>query len=188
MAVTGKELDFNCDRQSKDIFTATTFNVLTSNTKYSAYTSITFYERDINGNLVPYGEGKEYQQDHIDIFIILKSDTETVKIATELKERWGIYVSDFYGKDEQDKGWVLNIPKDYWLMEMAKEGWIPWYSNLYPDGVLRIWNLKNIILTEDTLTELPIKKVNIDPDSPRIMQTRQQLWNRQGKTFKIIRG
>ncbi len=180
-------MDFNCDRPSKDVFTATTYHLITANTKYSAYTSITFYERDEDGKLVPYGQGKENEQDHIDIFIVLKSDTETIKIANELKERWGIYVSDFYGKDGQDKGWVLNIPKNYWLLEMAKDGWIPWYSNIYPDGVLRIWNLNNIILTKDTLTELPIKKVNIDPDSPRIMQTRQQLWNRQGKAYKVIK-
>ena len=72
-------------------------------------------------------------------------------------------------------------------MELAKQGWVPWYSNIYPDGVLRIWNLNDITLTNDTLTELAIKKVNIDPDSPRIMQTRQQLWNKQGKAYKVVR-
>lgn len=181
-------MDFNCDRPSKDVFTATTYHLITANTKYSAYTSVTYYERDEAGNFVPYGQGKENEQDHIDIFLILKSKDNILKIAIELKERWGKYVSDYYGKEGDKEGWVLNIPKNYWLMEMAKDGWIPWYSNIYPDGMLRIWNLKNIILTEDTLTELPIKKVNIDPDSPRIMQTRQQLWNRQGKTYKTIKG
>lgn len=181
-------LNFNCDRPSKDVFTATTYHLITANTKYSAYTSVTFYERDEDEKLVPYGQGKENEKDHIDVFIILKSDTETIKIANELKERWGRYVSDFYGKEGDEAGWVLNIPKNYWLLEMAKKGWIPWYTNIYPDGIMRIWNLNKIILTEDTVTELPIKQVNIDPDSPRIMQPRQQLWNSQGKAYKIIKG
>lgn len=176
--------NFTIDRESKNDYTASTVAYLNEN--YPNITGITFYEPDEDGDLVPYGDWRASTTAHIDIVADLSWDGGNVTYSAEIKERWGNYTSDFYGKDGQNKGWVYNIEKDGWLEKECSLGRIPIYVNLYPDGVIRVWNINKIDKSHHTT--LPIKKIHTDPDSPRVEQERIELWNRDGKTYKRIKG
>lgn len=176
-------LNFDCDRQAKCDYTASTYDYFRS--YYPQFTAITFFEADEEGNLIPFGDKRAYQQAHIDVYTLLESERTAYTYSTEIKERWGRYVSDFYG-EEGKEGWVYNIEKDDWLEKENDKGRIPLFANLYPDDKITIWNINKVDKSQHI--HKAIKKVNIDPDSPRKVQERIQLWNKDGKTIRRIKG
>lgn len=176
-------LNFNCDRQAKNDFTASTYDYLTKT--FPEWTGITYYEADDDGDLVPYGDWRASTTARTDVYMELSSTMRDIMYACELKERWGRYTSTYYG-EEGGEGWILNIEKDDSLEEERNKGYIPLYVNLYPDNKLTIWRIDNVD-RNDVITK-EIRKINIDPNSKRIPQQRLQLWNRDGKMIERIRG
>ncbi len=176
-------MDFNCDRQAKNDFTASTTAHITK--FHPQYTGITFMEADNDGDLVPYGDWRASTTAHTDVYMALSTSATDITYACELKERWGRYTSTYYG-EEGGEGWIYNIEKDEWLQKERDNGRIPLFANLYPDNKITIWRIDNVNRT-DIITK-NIKKVNIDPNSQRIPQKRLQLWNKDGKTIERIRG
>ena len=182
-------LSYDCDIPSKYATTATCEYYF--NSTNSTWTGRTYWERTETGKLVPFGSENVNRTDRLDIFIRLENGKKVLWCACEIKERWGVYVSDYYGKEGQDKGWFLNIDKDSILREYSDRGFCPLYINLYPNGKTRIWNLwkvNKIIDIETTRTSALIKKQNINPDSERVLQNRYQLWNNWGVTINTIKG
>ncbi len=189
MVTYSNGLSYDCDISSKYATTATCEYYF--NTTNSTWTGRTYWERTEAGELVPFGSDNVNRTDRLDIFIRLENGKKVLWCAVEIKERWNNYVSDYYGKEGQDKGWFLNIEKDSVLKEYANKGFCPLYINLYPDNKTRVWNLwkvNNIAKLEDTKTSNYIKKQNINPDSKRVLQDRYQLWNSWGVTLPTIRG
>lgn len=182
-------LGFDCDIPSKNSATATCEYYFT--TTNSPWTGRTYWERTITGEFVKFGSNNVNRQDRLDFFIRLEDGTRVRWCACELKERWGIYTSDYYGRQYQLEGWFLNIEKDDILNIYAEQGFCPLYINIYPDGKTRIWNLwkvNKLANLKDTETSAEIKKQNINPDSERVLQNRYQLWNDWGVTLTTIKG
>ena len=175
-------LNFNCDRQAKNDFTASTYDYLTSN--FPQFTGISYFEADEDGDLVPYGDWRASDTARTDVYMALSSKNTDITYACELKERWGSYTSTYYG-EPGGEGWIYNIEKDESLQKEEERGFVPLFANLYPDDKITIWRIDNVDRT-DIITK-DIKKVNIDPNSPRIPQKRLQLWNKDGKTIRRIR-
>lgn len=175
--------NFNCDRPAKNDFTASTYDYLTKH--FPQYTGISYYEADDDGDLVPYGDWRASSTAHTDLYMELSSTARTIMYAIELKERWGRYISTYYGEEGQE-GWVYNYEKDGWLMDEAEKGCIPLFCNEYPDNKMTIWNILKVDKSHSI--QKSIKKVNIDPNSERRVQDRIQLWNKDGITIERIRG
>lgn len=80
-------------------------------------------------------------QSPMDLYLTAKTDYSAYTYAFELKERQYPYTSDKYGKAGQKGGWIL----EDWKIENFKaahsQGYKCIYVNLYPDGVIRLWNL-----------------------------------------------
>ena len=175
-------LDFNCDRQAKCDWTASTAQYLEEHWKGD----YKFFESDRNGNLVPFGDKSAYEQSHMDVYLTIYSAYTPVRTyAVELKERLGRYISTYYGEEGQE-GWMYNIPKDNYFKAEIKAGRIPLFSNLYPDSAITIWNISKIAPENIGRTTKNIKKVNIDPDSQKIPQDRLLLMNKDGITIRRI--
>lgn len=175
-------MGFDCDRQAKNDFTASTYAYLTM--MYPKY-NVKYFEADADGDLVPYGTWQASLTAPLDVYIELYNDTTDIVYSVEIKERWGNYTSTSYGNPGQE-GWMYNPPKDEKLQRERKEGRIPLFCNLYPDGLLTIWRVDNVN-REDILLK-DIRKINIDPNSRTCKQKRYQLWNKDGKTIKRIKG
>ena len=176
-------LDFGCDRPSKNDFTASTYDYLTKT--HPEWTGITYYEADDDGDLVPFGDWRASTTARTDVYMHLSSTKRDIMYACELKERLGKYISTYYG-EPGGEGWILNIEKDDSLEAERLKGYVPLYVNLYPDNKITIWRIDNVDRT-DIITK-DIRKVNIDPNSKRISQQRLQVWNKDGKTIERIRG
>lgn len=170
-----KELDFNCDRQAKCDFTASTTSYLHNN--YGYVSSITWYEKDEEGNIVPFGSPSASTTTRQDVFLNYGS----VWYAIELKER------DLcsYARFLVEEGSFLNEEKVEPLMET---GMIPLWSELYTDGVIRIWNLRKIKPTSLRSTTKMIKTITIDPNARKKPQNRLLLPINKAKEIKRIRG
>ena len=176
------------DRDSKNDFTASTY------TYFTAYCpnikEVTYYETDRYGKLVPYGSPQAFNSSFLDVYIKLKFINGKVAwIVAELKERkynryiyakFGIiepYNSDTYGDRNTGKRepWMLEKGKDYHLDGALEKGLNPWYVNIYPDNVIRIWDMrtadKSSIITKTN------KAVTIDTDSQLVTKERIGLWN-----------
>ena len=189
MVTYSNGLSYDCDIPSKYMTTATCESYFV--TTHSHWTGRTYWERTVAGDLVPFGSPGVNRTDRLDIFIRLENGVKVLWCACEIKERWGEYVSDYYGKPGQEEGWFFNPDKDSVLREYGKKGFMPLYINLYPDGKTRIWNLWKVnkrYNIKNTLTQSNIKKRIIDPNSERVLQDRYQLWNDWGVTLDTIRG
>lgn len=168
---------FNCDRPSKYSFTASTVNYLSSTVKDKDIT-VVFKEFDDNGNLVEFDSPDASTTSRSDLVMFYND----VPYIVELKERWGRYTSTAYG-EEGSEGWMLNVDKQ---IELTKQNWaIPLYVNLFPDGVIRAWNLNRI--GDYTTVTKGIHKTTV-MESERITQTRYEVWNKDSKTYKRIEG
>lgn len=168
---------FCCDRQSKYDFTASTVTYIKDKfTDRKAY--VVFKEMDADGNLVAFDSDESYDKSRTDL-IMFYNDT---KYVIELKERWGKYTSDYYGKEDDAEGWMLNIDK---VEELNKIDAIPLYVNLYPDGVIRVWNLDKI--SDFQTINKNIHKTTV-ADSEVINQNRYEVWNKDSKVIKRVKG
>lgn len=169
---------FDCDRQSKYDFTASTVNYLQE--KYmDKDITVVFKELDDEGNLVEFDSADASSTARTDLIMFFND----IGYNIELKERWGKYHSEFYGKEGDSEGWFVNIEKYDVLMKDKK--YIPIFANLFPDGVVRTWNLNNINFTH-TLTK-NIAKTNV-VESAVIPQKRYDVYNKDGKSYKRIKG
>ena len=175
-------LNFNCDRQAKNDFTASTFAYITSS---CPDWSVSYFEWDSTGTEIPYGDERSYEQSHMDVGMRLTNSSSTHTYVAEIKER--TYNSTAYGKEGDKEGWMYNIPKDKYLHNEQEKGNIPLFSNLYKDGVVAIWNMSKVHPDKEVLVK-DIKKINIDPHSKKIPQERLQLWNRDATMIKRKRG
>ena len=169
---------YNCDRQSKYDFTASTVSYLCA-----AYgdkvKSIIFKEFDENNNLVEFDSKYSSTTSRSDLVMYYNGKPYII----ELKERWGKYHSNFYGKEDDEEGWMLNIPKKE---ELLGQNWaIPLYVNLYPDGVVRLWNL-NKINKYNTINH-NIANSTVE-DKGRRDQDRYEVWNKDSKVIQRIKG
>ena len=168
---------FSCDRQSKYDYTASTVNYF-SKMYSNKDVTLVFKEFDDNGNMVEFDSPDASKTSRTDLIMFFNDYCYVI----ELKERWGKYTSDYYGKDEDNEGWMLNIDK---VDELKKVNAIPLYVNLYPDGVIRQWNL-NKIKEYQTITK-DIHKTTVK-ESEIKRQDRYEVWNRDSKTFKRVKG
>lgn len=187
---------FEGDIASKDDLTASTkFHISTATPRYDAE----FYEWDKDRNIVPYGDERADRQSNLDVLmkVFLRSNPSSfVFYSIELKERKGSWVSDRFGEEDSTpdryghKGWVYEIHKDSSLMKSAAEGYIPLYANAYPDGVIRIWNIKKLKDRNVVLDRGPMhsNKYTDRPEAGTREDDRLFLMNRDGITFKRLKG
>ena len=169
---------FACDRQSKYDFTASTINYLIQ-AMGDKLKSVEFYEYDENDNLIEFDSKNVDGQSRTDLAFFVNGNK---RVNAELKERWGKYNSNCYGKDEDKEGWILEMDKKEKLME--KIG-LPLYANLYMDGKIRLWNLNKIenfnIINKNTPKTTVIQSEIINKD-------RYEVWNRDSKVIQRIIG
>lgn len=168
---------FSCDRQSKYDFTASTVNFLAEwfNDKKA---DVMFKEFDKNGNEITFDDSNSNDKSRTDLVMYINNH----RYIIELKERWGKYTSNFYGKDTDKEGWMLNIDK---VAELNKIDAIPLYVNLYPDGYVRIWNL-NKISEYQTITKNIHKTTVMDSEVKK--QNRYEVWNKDSIKIKRVVG
>lgn len=187
MAYTVKD-GFSCDKTSKEEF-------IVSTTAYwneqAPEWTITFYGIDNineNGqltdfNIVPLGT--ESEKSHLDLAMEATNGDITHWYAFELKERWGKYVSTFYGDESlKQEPWIYNMEKDDFLDIAKNKGFKPMYVNLYPDDIIRVWDISKIDNSTLPILDKWIKEKNVVEESPKKLQKRYGLWNNQGKTYK----
>lgn len=170
-------LNWDCDRQAKKDFTATTYAICTASPVYS---SVTFYEKDKNGDFVPFGSISASQTSHYDVWMDFTTSAWTKRYVFELKER--------HNPDDRYSTAIINEEKWPEFVRLRKEGIIPMWVELYDNGKIRIWNLNSIDFNKLNLNYYEIKKINIDPDSEKKWQTRREIPMEWGKTYGRIRG
>ena len=85
---------------------------------------------------------------------------------------------------------VYEIKKDSSLMRGLDYGFIPLYANEYPNGVVRIWNIKK--LKEKNVDfrrgKMHSNKYTDKPEAGTRDDERFFLMNRDGITFKRLKG
>lgn len=183
---------FTCDKQSKDDFIASTTAYWSE--QAPQYT-LSWYGADVYEGEINLTElGKESDQSRLDLAMVASNDNYSITYVFELKERWNQYTSTYYGNEPEEgctptyhnEGWVYNMEKDSVLSLASTQGFVPIYVNLYPDGVIRVWNINKINKTEMGYVEKDIKRRNVEVDSPKVKQGRYTLMNKQGKTYKRV--
>ena len=80
-------------------------------------------------------------QSPIDMYLTASTESGSFTYAFELKERQYPYLSDRYGCEGQDDGWVLEDWKIKNFKDAEAAGYQAVYVNFYPDDIIRIWNL-----------------------------------------------
>lgn len=169
---------FSCDRQSKYDFSASTVCYL-SKQYPNRDISVVFKEFDENGNLVDFDSAESSTVSSSDLVMYFNNQPYII----ELKERWGRYDSNCYGKDTDNEGWMLNIEKQ---QSLTNQNWaIPLYVNLYPDGVVRLWNLNKVNNYNTINKDIPTYSVI---ESNKKNQNRYEVWNRDSTAFKRLKG
>jgi len=158
-------LDWNCDRKAKQDFTASTTNYWREK---GAEGELLFWESTSAATLVPFGDDRAYPQSRFDVYMSYEG---RIWYAVELKERKR--PSDY--KKTVEEGAFMNSEKKALIQPLKDRGYIPIWCELYPDGVIRIWNLGKIDTDTLQTTAYQIKKINIDPDSQKITQKRYLL-------------
>ena len=157
-------LNFNCDRPTKDDFTASTIVYLRSKGYKKA---VGFYEEDGIGHLVPYGSPCASTTARVDIYMLYGDKM----YAIEIKGR--SFRSDY--PQIVASGSFYNYEKDDVLQNRKDLGYIPLFVDLYTDGVIRVWNMAKIALSGLQTTEKMIKTTTIDPNARKRSQKRALL-------------
>lgn len=132
---------FGGDRPAKNDLTASTLTFLFKNNK-----NVSFWEKDINGNLVPYGDPRAYEQDRYDLYIKYYD----FWFAVEMKSRDLSHIS--YWVTAATEGEMFEIEKCEETKELQQEGYICLWAAVYNDGRIRIWQLNYM-----DLDKLPMK-------------------------------
>lgn len=177
---------FECDKESKEQF-------INSTTAYWAQKAPQFELKwyGVNTTLNEDNEivdytltelGDEESTSRLDLAMVASFNGVDIPYIFELKERSWKYPSYAYGNEGQE-GWMYNIEKDSVLRLAKEKNFIPIYANLYPDNLIRVWNIGKIDKAELPVIEKPIKKQTVIEDSPRVEQKRYTLTNKQGTTY-----
>lgn len=172
---------FKCDRQSKYDFTASVVNYIYNDLGKNDAT-ISFKEYDKEGNLVDFDSNVVDDKCRTDLVMFYSTSTTDARYEIELKERWNQYTSDYYGKEGDKEGWMLNIDK---VEELNKKEGIPLYVNLYPNGAIRVWNLSKL-KDFQTITK-PIHKTTVVASEIKV-QNRYEVWNSDSIKIDRIKG
>lgn len=171
---------FECDRQSKYDYTASTVNYLKD--KYNGRIMVVvFKELDRKGNEIPFDSGDADSKSKSDLVMYFNGTRYIIEIKERLNPK---YHSEYYGKKGDKEGWMLNIDKYHYLKNYKNA--IPLYGNLFLDGWVRIWNLDKIDNNFNIITK-PINKYTVK-DSEIINQDRYEVWNSDAITIKRVRG
>lgn len=171
---------FSCDRQSKYDYTASTVNYI-KNKMTGRTVVVIFKEIDKDGNEVEFDSVYSDEQSRNDLIMYYNG----TRYVIELKERLNPkYHSEYYGKEGDKEGWMLNIEKYHYLKNYKNA--IPLYGNLFLDGWVRIWNLDKIDNNFNIITK-PINKYTVK-DSEIINQDRYEVWNKDAITIKRVKG
>ena len=171
------DLDFSCDRQAKNDFTAST----DAYDKEEAYPgTFQFFEMDDNGNLVPFGSSAVSITSHYDIWGNYITSAGTQKYVFELKERHHLstrYTTAFINEEK----WPEFLP-------YIEKGWKAIWVELYTDDTIRVWDLTKVDFTQLPLSKRWIKKTTVDPNSPKVLQLRREIPMEWGKIIRRIKG
>lgn len=157
-------MDFRCDTKSKDDF-------------------VRLLNRIFKNIII---DVPEEETSRIDIYAsAITEDRISKTYAFELKERWGDYTSDRYGKDGDKEGWVYEVGKNTALSQAAEQGYTPMYVNLYPDGVIRVWDMSKYPEEEMVIgEERTYRKHTVDDNGGTYRERKIMLWNRYAKDFE----
>ena len=155
-------LNWDCDRKAKCDFTASTVNYWRER---GAEGQLRFWEATSAATLVPFGDNRAYPQSRFDVYF---SYDDRIWYAVEIKER--TRPSDYERTIEE--GAFMNKEKKDLIQPLKDKGYIPIWCELYPDGVIRVWNLKKIDVDSLPTTTASIKRITIDPDSKKKPQLR----------------
>ena len=170
-------LDFNCDRQAKNDFTAST-------TAYDIEEGfpgfLEFFEYSVSGELVPYGSDNVSTTSRYDLYMDFKTSAWTKGYIIELKER----------NHKSDRYATAFINEEKWpdFLPYIEKGIKPLWAELYTDGLIRIWDLSEVDFTKLKLSKRYIKQTHIDPNSPKVLQLRREIPMEWGKIIRRIKG
>lgn len=173
------DLDFNCDRQSKNDFTASTVSYWAENNK--TIVKYDFYERDMYGYSIPYGSNSAYTQSRADIWFTTTTSAHTYNCVIELKERSFKSTGHFNSA-------FINEEKIAYLTALRLKGYRIYWGELYTDNHIRIWDLTNVDFTQLKRVKKWIKKTNIDPNSKKKPQWRREIPYDKGFLIRRIAG
>lgn len=175
---------FERDYESKLDFIQSTTEYF--NSEYPQYYCL-WYGSDNDGNKIDFHSSSTTS--HLDFYFDLvdKDNVVRANYAVELKERDEPYTSTYYGCDGQE-GWLYNIEKNEWLQKAAANGYTPLYANVYPDNVVRVWNINKINTDTLPVVEKRIAKYTVIP-SEKKLQKRYTLSNAQAVAeYKRVKG
>lgn len=167
---------FDCDRQAKNDFTAST-TAYDIEGDFPGY--FVFYEEDCNHNLVPYGENASITS-HYDIWADYITSAWTQKYVFELKDRdctSTTYDTAFINEEKLDG-----------FDNYIKQGVLPIWVELYTDGIIRFWNMSKVDISKLERDTKYFKKKNVIQNSPIIKQERLLIPMTMGKTIRRIKG
>ena len=151
---------FDCDRNAKNDFTASTYSY------YSYNTGITFFESTSASTLVPFGDDRAWVSSRMDLYIQWDTPYYHIIFPTEIKERDFPSDKDFIMKE----GAYINPEKIEVVKEEINKGNIPLWAEVYTDKI-RVWNLTKIDLDTLQVKYVPIKRYDIY-NGPKVMQKR----------------
>lgn len=177
---------FECDKESKEQFINSTTAFWRQEAPqfelkwYGVNTTLNEDNEIVDYTLTSLG--KEDSTSRLDLAMVASSQGIEIPYIFELKERSWKYPSDKYGNEGQE-GWMYNMEKDSVLRLAKEKNFVPIYVNLYPDNLIRIWNIGKINQTELPVIEKAIKKQTVIEDSPKVEQKRYTLTNKQGTTY-----
>lgn len=151
MEINPTKQSFTDDRLSKESFTATTLPLL----KRANVKSVTFYELDMNYQLVPFGSKLANPQSNIDIIIlVVYNNNKEEWYAVELKHRsFGHNCSLVVDPSE---GEILEQLKAQHMEGYKRLGFNTLWATLYNDGKFRLWFLNQLNIQQ--LPTKPIRK------------------------------
>lgn len=132
---------FQCDREAKDLFTATTLNFFITQPDCAG---VKYYEMDYAGNLVDYGSKNAYSKARADVVIRYEYINGSVEwYVVELKERprWG---HSYWLVTDPDEGEIMEQDKKSVLDDYKRKGCTTVWAALYNDKKFRLWFLNDL--------------------------------------------
>ena len=183
-----KHLDFECDRQSKRDFTATTITELIKEKKNINIAKFLELKTDtrlikeamekglppVDLEFVKFDSPKAFKEARADVYF---KYGENDLIGFECKEATDYEFDDWHKVNE---GVYCDKKKLAFFRYMYKTYGIRYYwAELYSNGKIRVWDLlaMGVLDGKRMLNDItrPMKKINIDPDSPKVPTTKDLL-------------
>ena len=156
---------FECDRQAKNDFTASTANYYRQ--RGCSINDLIFHEMTSGGTFVPFGSPLAFSKSRMDVYMVFKG---LVMYVFEIKERQIPSTSSYI----VDEGAFLNPEKLEEVKRLISEGYRPIWIELYTDGLIRSWNLFKIDLNTLQKVRKPISRYTVY-NGKKIMQDRYLL-------------